>query len=247
MLNSSTAVRRLGLRDDKPARLKVYTGRCSDVTLEEISSVLHAGLSTLCLRLKTADADEDHPNDILWLRAIQKTNNLVSLRQLRLGDYYSHRFLPQSFIQASLSPQFGANLSVLIFHYQRLLPRMCRWAGTMILFLQTLKEIKFDGCTFYGQIDNLLSNLLTIHCFWVSSWCKALPVEFSNVRGQSTRELANRGHIWLKVSHPKRNQVISRCVFSKIEKLSRVTTNGQLLDRAEIPHNYRESLKYLFQ
>ena len=245
-LNSSSAVRRLGLRDDKPAHLKVYRRGCEGVTPEEISSVLHARLSTLCLHLEIADSDEDQADVTLWLRAIQETNHLTSLRQLILDDYFAHRFLPQSFIQTTLSPQL-ANLSVLIFQNQALSPRMCRWAGTMMLFIQTLGEIKFDGCTFHGQLGNLLSSLLTIHRFWVSSCCEELPVEVSSVRGQSTRELTNRGHIWLNVSHPKHNQVISRCVLSKIEKWSRVTTNEQLLNRAEIPHDYRKSLKYLAQ
>ena len=62
------------------------------MALEEISSILNAGLSILFLNLEIASADEEDPNDTSWLRAIQKSKNLTSFRALTLVANLSSNF-----------------------------------------------------------------------------------------------------------------------------------------------------------
>ena len=115
-LSSLRDVRRVGRLSAKPASLKVIPRHCAGVTFDEASAVLHKGLSTLRLLLGSAQAEKDHPDELMWLRAVEKANELNSFKQLKIMRSDAYSFLPKFFARTTLSQGITATLSRLTFY-----------------------------------------------------------------------------------------------------------------------------------
>ena len=245
VLKSPLDVCRLAEGSNKPSYLEVYTRNCYGAKPEEIWEALHEQLSSLKLRLAEGGNCEA---DRVWLKAVETAPRLRALdRLLFMKDmrYLAKKFVPKAVSRTILSAHLGSSLTYIEFKRLTFHAQMGRWLGRALAMLKLLQNINLNLCVLFGTCEEIIANSLSIAQFSVNVWSRTMPVEFLRIPPLQKSQSGRRGYIWLTGSGLTFGRLVSRCILSKIEKLSGVTAAKQCLDEAELPSGYVEGMKYL--